>query len=123
MSDDRKDNSVAKHIANQALGWAQHAAARVADCGSDAKQQADKAAEHDKDYRLLTPLGSTQSSPTATPRTHNHPTPLPGGALVHGWAPLIDTSGTASPTTSIDGTGVTATIGGNEGMPELGLTE
>ncbi len=41
---------------------------------------------------------------------------------MHGGAPLIDTSRTVSPTNSIDGTGVTATIDGNEGMPALGLT-
>ncbi len=42
--------------------------------------------------------------------------------MVHGGAPLIDISGTVSPTNSIDGTGVTVTIDGNEGMPALGLT-
>jgi hypothetical protein len=41
---------------------------------------------------------------------------------VHGGTLLIDTSGTVSPTTSIDGTGVTAITDGNEGLPELGLT-
>jgi hypothetical protein len=89
MSDNGKDDSVAKHIANQALGWAQRAAAQVADLECDAKQQADKAAEHDKDYRVLTSLGSTRLLPTAIPHTHNHPTdsPLPGGALVHGELP------------------------------------
>ena len=113
---------MAKQVANQALGQSQCAAAWVADHERDAKQQADKAAEHDKDYRVLTPLGSTRSSPTATPRNHNHPTPLPGGASLHEGAPLIDTSGTVSPTNSIDGTGITATIDGNESMPKLGLT-
>jgi hypothetical protein len=124
MLDNWKDDLVAKFVANQALGWALRVTARVADCERNAKQQADKAAERDKDYRVLTSLGSTQSSPTATPRTHNYPTDgsLPGGALVHGGAPLIDTSGTVSPTTSIDSTGETTTIDGNEGMPELGIT-
>jgi hypothetical protein len=81
MSDNRKDNLVVKHIANQALGRAQCAATLVGDHERDVKQRADKAEECDKDYRVLTSLGSTRLSPTATPHTHNHPTdgPLPGG--------------------------------------------
>jgi hypothetical protein len=53
MSDNWKDSLVAKHVANQALVQAQCAAAQVVDCERDAKQRADKAAEHDKDYRVL----------------------------------------------------------------------
>jgi hypothetical protein len=122
-SDNWKADLVAKHVANQALGQAQCAATRVADCERDVKQQAGKATECDKDYRVRTSLGFTRLSPTATPRTHNNPTDgsLPGGALVHGEAPLINTSRTVSPTTSIDGTGVTATMDGNEDMPKLGI--
>jgi hypothetical protein len=59
MSDNRKEDSVEKHVANQALGQAQCTAAWVADRERDAKQQADEAAERDKNYRVLSSLGST----------------------------------------------------------------
>jgi hypothetical protein len=109
MSNNRQEDLVAWHIANQNAARAPRFAARVAGRDQEEKPWAMRCT-------TLTSLGTMRSSSIAAPRTDTLPGDsalsggalVPGGASVHGGTPLIGTGGTVSPTTSIKGTGDTA---------------